>query len=129
MLNGGNKLQEYLSDSLHESKTLDKRIATTYSVLEQSDMGKSEKKTSNILIKRASTSMKKENQLSRPQTRTFTKQLDDSNFETDKKLNKLSGSSTRAGKKPRRVQTRVTKIRTQKMFENNSSELRKNESD
>jgi len=116
MLNGGNKLQEYLSDSLHESKTLDKRIATTYSVLEQSDMGKSEKKTSNILIKRASTSMKKENQLSRPQTRTFTKQLDDSNLETDKKLNKLSGSSNRAGKKPRRVQTRVTKIRTQKMF-------------
>jgi len=45
MLNGGNKLQEYLSDSLHESKTLDKRIATTYSALEQSDMGKSDKKT------------------------------------------------------------------------------------
>jgi hypothetical protein len=74
--------------------------------------------------------MKKEIPMSRPHTRTFIKQLDESNVETDKKLNKLSVSSTRGGKK-RRVQTRVTKIRTQKMFENNSLEFnrQKNGSD
>jgi len=37
MLNGGNKMQEYLSDSMHDSKPLEKRVATAYSVLEQGD--------------------------------------------------------------------------------------------
>ena len=74
-------------------------------------MGKPEKKISNIMTKRASTSMKKEIPMSRPHTRTFFKQIDESNVETDKKLNKLSVQSNRGGKK-RRVQTRVTKTRT-----------------
>jgi hypothetical protein len=43
MLNGGNKMQEYLSDSMHE-KTSDLRAVTTYSALDQSDMGKPDKK-------------------------------------------------------------------------------------